>query len=159
MRTAIKINKVVKVIDNEITVLDEAFDYGDGFKGLVGTRFEPISKAFYKQQTTLSAIEEKLQDCVNEDEVPNEYLYLDSGKMSKNPHKRWAKAIKEAGEAEQFMFDTSYSELWGDLREQLGLTEKEAYIFNCTGGGRCFNSDDKFTHNVELEKYLEYEKS
>lgn len=159
MRTAIKINKVVKVIDNEITVLDEAFDYGDGFKGLTGSTFEPITKAFYKQQTTLSAIEDHLRECVNEEEVPDEYLYTDSEtKLSKHPYKRWAKAIKEADEAGQVMFDTSYSNLWDDLREQLGLTETEAYIFNCIGGGRCFKADDKFTHNVELEKYLDYEK-
>lgn len=157
MRTAVKINKVVKVIDNEITVLDEAFDYGDGFKGLTGSTFEPISKAYYKEQTKLSVIEDYLRDCVSEEEVPDRYLYLDSGKISKNPYKHWAKAIKEAGEEDQVMFDTSYSNLWDDLREQLGLSETEAYIFNCSGGGRCFKATDKFTHNVELEKYLEYE--
>ena len=160
MRTTIKINKVVKVVDNEITVLDYAFEYESGMKGLTGSYFEPITKAFYKQQTTLSAIEDRLRDCVNEDEIPDEYLYTDSEtKLSKNPYKRWAKAIKESGEEAEFMFDTSHSDLWDYLREELNLSEDEVYIFNCIGGGRCFKATDKFTHNVELEKYLSYEKS
>src|SRR5690606_23902779 len=54
-------------------------------------------------------------------------------------------------------FDTSYSDMWDYLREELDLSEDEAYIFNCIGGGRCFSADDKFTHNRELEKYLTYE--
>lgn len=152
-----KINKVVKVNGNEITVLEDAFEYSDGFKGLTGTLFEPVSKAYYKEQTKLSAIEDYLRSAVSEEDVPYEYLYLDSGKESKNPYKRWAKAIKEAGE-EEVMFDTSYSGLWDYLREELNLSEDEAYIFNCIGGGRCFSAGDKFTHNTELEKYLIYEK-
>lgn len=36
-------------------------------------------------------------------------------------------------------------------------TKNNTYIFNCIGGGRCFKKDDKFTHNVDLEKYLAYE--
>lgn len=153
----IKINKVVKVEGNTITVLESAFDHGDGFKGLTGYDFEPISKVFYKQQTKLSEVEDYLRSCVRENEVPDEYLYTDSGKISKNPYKRWAKAIKEADEVEQVMFDTSYSELWDYLRDELNLSEEEAYIFNCSGGGRCFTAQDKFTHNKELEKYLIYE--
>ena len=153
----ININKVVKVEDNEITVLDSAFEYEDGFKGLTGSTFEPISKAYYKEQTKLSAIEDYLRSCVSEDDVPEEFLYLDSGKISKNPYKRWAKAIKEGDEEDQVMFDTSYEGLWDYLREELNLSEDEAYIFNCVGGGRCFTAQDKFTHNKELEKYLIYE--
>lgn len=158
-----KINKVVKFEGNTITVLEEAFEYPEGYvkgieRGLVGSLFEPISKARYKEQTKLSTIEDYLRSAFREEDVPYEYLYLDSGKESKNPYKRWAKAIKEAGEEEEVMFDTSYSELWDYLREELNLSEDEAYIFNCVGGGRCFSADDKFTHNRELEKYLIYEK-
>lgn len=153
----ININKVVKVVGNEITILDSAFEYEDGFKGLTGSVFEPISKAYYKEQTKLSEVEDYLRSSVSENDIPNEYLYTDSGKISKNPYKRWAKDIKEADELEQVMFDTSYEGLWDYLREELNLSEEEAYIFNCIGGGRCFTAQDKFTHNKELEKYLIYE--
>lgn len=153
----IYINKVVKVEGNTITVLESAFDDGDGFKGLVGTSFEPISKAQYKERTKLSEVEDYLRSCVSENEVPDKFLYTDSGNISKNPYKRWAKAIKEADELGYVMFDTSYEELWDYLREELNLSEEEAYIFNCIGGGRCFTAQDKFTHNKELEKYLIYE--
>lgn len=155
----ININKVVKVVDNEITVLESAFDHGDGFKGLTGYFFEPISKAQYKEQTKLSEVEDYLRSCVGEADIPNKFLYTDSGKISKNPYKRWAKAIKEADALGHVMFDTSYEELWDYLRDELNLSEEEAYIFNCIGGGRCLTAQDKFTHNKELEKYLEYEKS
>lgn len=154
----ININKVVKVVDNTITLLESAFEYEDGFKGLTGSVFEPISKAYYKERTKLSEVEDYLRSCVGEADIPNEYLYTDSGeRLSKNPYRRWAKAIKEADEVEQVMFDTSYSELWDYLRDELNLSEEEAYIFNCSGGGRCFTAQDKFTHNKELEKYLIYE--
>lgn len=151
-----KINKIVKVEDNVITVLNEAFEYTNGFKGLIGTLFEPISKACYKQQTKLSVIEDYLRNCVDEEGIPLEYREHEKG-YYKNPYKRWAKAIKETGVEGQVMFDTSYSELWDYLREELNLSEDEAYIFNCIGGGRCFSADDKFTHNKELEEYLTYE--
>lgn len=106
MRTSKKINKVVKVVDNEITVLNEAFAYADGFKGLTGSVFQAVSKREFDTE---------------------------------------------------LLFDTSYSDMWDYLREELNLSEDEAYIFNCIGGGRCFRADDKFTHNRELEKYLVYE--
>lgn len=147
MRTAIKINKVVKVIDNEITVLDEAFDYGDGFKGLTGSVFEIISKDYF---------DETLEPYLNDNKETLIYMAENFGDLSREIIE--GVDSSEEGLTELF-FDTSYRGLWDYLREELNLTEKEAYIFNCTGGGRCFNKDDKFTHNVELEKYLEYEKS
>ena len=153
----ININKVVKVEGNTIIVLESVFEYEDGFKGLVGSVFEPISKAQYKERTKLSEVEDYLRSSVSENEVSDKYLYTDSGKISKNPYKRWAKAIKEADELGHVMFDTSYEGLWDYLRDELNLSKKEAYIFNCSGGGRCFTAQDKFTHNKELEKYLIYE--
>ena len=54
------------------------------------------------------------------------------------------------------IFDLSYKELWDYMREELNLSTDEAYIFNCVGVGRCFNKNDKFTHNKELEHLLKY---
>lgn len=50
--------------------------------------------------------------------------------------------------------DDSYSELWDYLREELDLNEDDAYMFNCTGGGRCFDSDFQGNVNVELSKLI-----
>ena len=51
---------------------------------------------------------------------------------------------------DNFVFDTSYNELWEYLREELNLSEDEAYIFNCIGGGRCFGKDFNGNINPEL---------
>lgn len=53
-------------------------------------------------------------------------------------------------EVEGFVFDTSHNELWDYLREELNLSEDEAYIFNCIGGGRCFDKDFNGNINPEL---------
>ena len=53
-------------------------------------------------------------------------------------------------EVKDFVFDTSYNELWEYLREELNLSEDEAYIFNCIGGGRCFDKDFNGNINPEL---------
>lgn len=136
-----KINKVVKVYGNEITVLDEAFEYADGFKGLTGSVFEAVSK---------SEFDDVLEPYLDNDEETFNYL-------SEN----FAEIIEGVDSSEEALtdlfFDTSYSDMWDYLREELNLSEDEAYIFNCIGGGRCFRADDKFTHNRELEKYLTYE--
>lgn len=158
-RKAETFNKIVMVNEyNEITVLQDAFQYEDGFKGLTGSTFYPVSKKEYKERTSLNGITEKLRDCVVEEEIPEHYLLTDKGYKSKNPYKLWAKEIINCGEEEEFAFDTSYCNLWDYIREELNLSEKDAYIFECIGGGRCFNKDDKFTHNKELEYLLkEYE--
>lgn len=148
MRTAIKINKVVKVIDNEITVLSEAFDYGNGFKGLTGSTFDVVTEGEYW---------DRVNELLDEPRALRKYWHDMTGEYLRNYDVINISSSEE--EIKNLLFDTSYSNLWDDLREQLGLTETEAYIFNCSGGGRCFEADDKFTHNVELEKYLDYEKS
>jgi len=58
-------------------------------------------------------------------------------------------AATEEGLTELF-FDLSYNELWDYLREDLNLSQEEAYIFSCVGGGRCFDSDFKGNINPEL---------
>jgi len=52
------------------------------------------------------------------------------------------------------MFDTSYKELWDYMRQELNLNEEEAYIFNCTGGGRCFDKNFQGNINPELSKKI-----
>lgn len=145
MRTRKKINKVVKVVDNEITVLDAAFEYADGFKGLTGTVFQAVSK---------SEFDDILEPYLDNDKETLIYLAENFGEL----YRGMTESVDSSEEAlTDLFFDTSYSDMWDYLREELNLTEDEAYIFNCVGGGRCFRADDKFTHNTELEKYLVYE--
>lgn len=142
-REQIDFNKVVNIAeDGEITVLDYVFDHGNGFKGATGTRFYPVSKKYYNKRTTIAAIAEHLEGCIREDEL-------------KYPsYKSWAKAIKQAGEDGEFMFDQSYSGSWDMLREVSGLNEDEAFIFECTGGGRCFDKNYQGNVNPELSAVI-----
>mgnify|MGYP003428461610 FL=1 len=137
-----KYNKIVNFDEDtkEITVLGGIFKYEDGFKGATGSKFEPVSRDEYEDRT-------------DEDNFV-EYL-IDSGIDLPDNFKRsgfegLAKAMIANDEVKDFVFDTSYNELWEYLREELNLSEDEAYIFNCIGGGRCFDKDFNGNINPEL---------
>lgn len=144
MRTQTNYNKIVNFNKetNEITMLDYIFNHEDGFKGATGTKFEPISKSeFY--------------DTIDP--------YLDNDKelliyMAENWGALTCEMIEGVDSTEEalknFFFDLSYMELWDDLREELNLDENEAYIFNCSGGGRCFDKDFQGNVNTELSELI-----
>ena len=141
-RQETKYNKIVNFDEDtkEIIVLDDIFKYEDGFKGATGSKFEPVSRDEYEDRT-------------DEDNFV-EYL-IGSGIDLPDNFKRsgfegLAKAMIANDEVKDFVFDTSYNELWEYLREELNLSEDEAYIFNCIGGGRCFDKDFNGNINPEL---------
>ena len=143
MKTQTDYYKIVNFDGQEIIVLDYTFDHGDGFKGATGSRFEPVSKASYKEQTRRVNVINFLEGCFTNDELAGKggvnKLYTD---------------IVNNGEVDQIMFDDSYSYLWDYLRETLNLSDKEAYIFTCTGGGRCFDKDFQGNINPELSAII-----
>lgn len=145
MRTQTNYNKIVNFDKetNEITMLGYIFQDGS-FKGATGTRFEPITKSEYKER-------------LKKDNVI-EYL-IDSGIDLPENYKRTGfsglyKAMKQNNELESFIFDTSYSEMWEQIRTELKLSKNDAFIFNCTGGGRCFDKDFQGNVNPELSKLI-----
>ena len=145
MRTQTEYNKIVNYNKEtkEVTVLDYIFKDGS-FKGATGSKFEPVSKDEYEDRT-------------DEDNFV-EYL-IDSGIDLPDNFKRsgfegLAKAMIANDEAENFVFDTSHNELWDYLREELNLSEDEAYIFNCIGGGRCFDKDYQGNYNENLSQLI-----
>ena len=141
MRTQIDYNKVVNFDKEtgEIVVLNYIFNDNGGFKGATGSTFEAVSLSEYNERTDEDNVIEYLIDSGLE--LPKDYL--------RGGFQEMYEAMEASGEIEGFMFDTSHSELWDELREVCGLSEGEAYIFNCTGGGRCFDKD--FTGNVNVE--------
>lgn len=142
MKTQTNYNKIVNFDKetNEIIMLDYIFKHDDGFKGATGTHFEPITKSEYKERMKKeNAIESLIDSGI---ELPENF--------KRGGFNAMYKAMKANDEIESFMFDTSYSELWNYLREELKLSENEAYIFNCTGGGRCFDKDFQGNINPEL---------
>jgi len=144
-RQETKYNKIVNFDKetNEITMLDYIFQHG-GFKGATGTKFEPITKSEYKER-------------MQKDNVI-EYL-VDSGiELPENYKRSWFnglyKAMKQNNELESFIFDTSYSEMWDKIRTDLKLSKNDAFIFNCIGGGRCFDKDFEGNINPELSQII-----
>ena len=147
MRTETKYNKIVNFNKetNEITVLDYTFDntlHGKPFKGATGTKFEVISKQEFD-----NTIEPYLD---NKEELLC-YMADNFGELSSNMIRN-ADASEEA--LKELFFDISYSEMWDELRKELNLSEEEAYIFNCVGGGRCFDKDYQGNYNEELSQLI-----
>lgn len=141
-RNVQEINKVVNVDeDGEITVLQEIFNYDDGCKGATGSRFYPISEGEYEERTTREAIAEFLEGAT---ELYPEY----------DSYEDWADAIIANGEEGEVMFDNSYSNLWDMMREECGLSEEDAYVFDCVGGGRMFDANYQGNVNPELSELI-----
>lgn len=145
-RIEIPINKVVSIETEHgqkvITMIDKVFVHSDGFKGATGTSFEPISETEYNERMD----EDEIIDQLCEMELPDEY--------KRTGAKGLYDAMEVGGELEQFVFDTSYSDQWDQLRKECKLDETQAKIFNCIGGGRCFDKDFKGSRNKELQQII-----
>lgn len=134
----------------EITVLDYVFKHSDDFKGATGTTFSPISKDEY---------DSILDEYLNDPQAVSEYWNDAIGEPLTYDQ---VVAISESEEEVMQLcggLDDSYSEKWDYLREELNLDEDEAYVFTCTGGGRCFDENFQGNVNEELSKIIrKYEK-
>lgn len=152
MKTETKYNKIVNFDKetNEITVLNDIFTYTQEteyktgvesvviMKGATGTKFEIVSEEqFY----------EVIEPYLDDKEELLCYMADNFGELSSDMIRN-ADTSEEA--LKELFFDISYIEIWDELREELNLSEEEAYIFNCVGGGRCFDKDFQGNINPEL---------
>ena len=140
-REEIVYNKVVNIAeDGEITVLDGVFKYSDGFKGATGTRFYAVTE---------DQIQERIGEYEGEDLEFLKHL-ADSGFEINSNIINSIDTSREALIAH--FFDLSYSELWDYLKEE--TDNNNAVIFDCVGGGRCFDKYFQGNHNVELSEII-----
>ena len=130
----------------EITMLDYIFKHSDGFKGATGTKFEPVSKEQYKDELSKDNVIERIIDFGLIEYSHNKDIQW---KMAEVLYKE----MKKAGELESFCYDLSYAEHWDKLRA-FGYPKSKYPIFNCIGGGRCFDKDFKGNVNPELSKLI-----
>lgn len=143
----IKYNKVVNIAeDGEITVLDYVFKYRDSFKGATGSKFEPIT-------------ESKLQEVISDYEGNDKELLIYFAENFGELNRQIIENLDSSREALiELFFDSSHSDLWDYLREEMGETDptSENYpvLFNCIGGGRCFDAKFKGNKNPELSKII-----
>ena len=146
MKNQTDYNKIVNFDkeNGEIEVLDYTFDHGT-FKGATGSRFDIITKSQYddimeEYLSNPSAVSEYWHDATGE------YLsYDDTIAISESEDE----IIRLCGG-----LDDSYRELWDYLREELKLSKQEAYMFNCSGGGRMFDKDYQGNYNEELSEEI-----
>lgn len=138
MREQTDYNLVVNVAeDNEITVLDYVFIHSDSFKGATGSVFYPISTREYEDRKSYNSLKDSYK-----------WLWQEAVASSRTEEglENW---LEEQDFDDDFLFDTSYSGLWDYLRS-FGFPEEDYPIFECVGGGRCFNSDFQGNINPEL---------
>lgn len=140
-------NKIVNFDkeSGEITVLDYIFKHEDGFKGAVGTEFKIITKKSY---------DEILNEYLDNPQAVSEYWKNNIGECL-----TYDEIMEISGSEEEVIklcggLDDSYSELYDYLREELNLSEDEAFTFNCIGGGRCFDKDFEGNVNTELSQLI-----
>lgn len=144
MKTQIDFNKIVDVAeDGEIKVLEYVFTYGDEMRGATGHSFYPVSKSYFKERTKKSEVISFLMDCGIETKTEANAIYSEA---------------KGNDNLDSLVFDTSYSNLWDYLRTELNLSENDAFIFECVGGGRLFDANFDGNFNTELSEIIrEYE--
>lgn len=146
-RKETKYNKVVNFDKEtkEITLLDYTFDdtlHGKPFKGATGTVFEVISKEQF---------DETIEPYLDDDKELLIYMAENFGDLNR----QMIENVDSSEDAlKEMFFDLSYAELWDYLREELNLSEDEAYIFNCSSGGRCFDKDFQGNINPELSQVI-----
>jgi hypothetical protein len=151
MKTTKKETKHSKVVNinkdtNEITLLDYVFNHSDGFKGAVGTKFEPISKSEYKELMSKDNVIDRI--------IGSGILTAPSKELEYDFAEVVYKKMKANKELEEWMFDLSYkNEYWDELRTH-GYPKSKYPIFNCIGGGRCFDNEFEGNVNVELSKII-----
>jgi hypothetical protein len=130
-------NKLVARKGSEFYILEYIFNDDEEFKGAVGSVHVPISREEYDYRTSIEGVAERYED-VWRDMVANdkETRGLDD----------FAKDIINSDGAEA-VFELSSPEIRDQIQSKIGHTEYPA--FECVGGGRCFNYDDKFDEVYE----------
>lgn len=148
MRKSVKLNKILKMRNGEIVVLQELFDYGDGFKGATGCSIAGHSQEYVDDRNEIATVIEYLKDSVDK---PAGYPTF----------REWAKAcIQEAtysGQDFPFQDDSYISEIGADKLNAFLVSEglEEAAAFECVGGGRMFETQDEEAFFLEYGHLLE----
>lgn len=127
-----KYNKLIGRQGDEYIFLDYLFKQGT-FHGATGTRMRPISQGEHSERTDPDNIKDRYEDIWRE--------VVSSGKTTEGLDE-WVDMCIRIDGVNHMAYDTSYwmSEMWGQLRE-IGITEEEYPVIECTGGGRCFDID------------------
>ena len=149
-REFLKINKPVGIKDGSIYFLEEIFKYKDGFKGAVGTVFDPV---------TQSEIDEN-NDLDNATEFHRElWQQAVEGGHTEQSLSDYVEDCLNHQDGEYPGHDNSYSDLHDEAKKHF---DKDVETFHCSGGGRCFNKEllssfDKVIDQSLIDLIKQYE--
>lgn len=141
---------VARTTSGDYVYADYAFKYGKS-KGVVGTRFLPVSAKEHKANMKPLALQNYLKDSWE--------IYCNEVDGFDVPLSRWAKDVY-ASQGSECRYDLSDYETGVKIAEFVTKRRGEKYEFSeCVGGGRCFGND-KYSevYNQDLlDKILKYE--
>lgn len=145
-----KYGKLIGKKGDKYIFLDYVFKDGT-FQGATGTVMRPITKDEYDERTDPGNIQDNYENIWRET--------VHAGRTTEGLED-WIDTCIRIDGVDDVAFDTSYwrGPMWDQLRE-LGYTEEEYPVFECTGGGRCFTStiewDEIYDHKLWklIQKY------
>lgn len=128
-RTATTYNEILgRAEGGSVIVLDEVFDYGDGFKGATGTRFEIASR---------EDVEEAIETENFGGYVSGLWQMEVAEGATESGLSEWVEHYFETEEEKiGYLYDNSYSHLHPAIRKAFDVPEDA--VIHCTGGGRMF---------------------
>lgn len=128
-RTATTYNEVLGRDEHgSVIVLDEVFEYNNGFKGATGTRFEIVSR---------EEVEEAIEPENFEGYVHEIWQMEVSEGVTTAGLEEWTEHHFETDEEKiGYLYDNSYSHLHPAIRKAFDVAEDA--VIHCTEGGRMF---------------------
>ena len=158
-------NQIIGIKDGNLVLLNYIFDNGNDFKGATGAYFEVLSQDEAERLTDDFDGDELWRMAVAAgdttlglDDWTAEYIYackldgLDFPMQDNSYLNELSRALNDL--SEENLEDLHF------YYENCGLSYED-YIFNCVGGGRCFDANDKWDVVFRpdlLEKIMAVEK-
>lgn len=128
-RTATVYNEILGRDEHgSVVVLDEVFEYDNGFKGATGSQFEIVSREEVEEAIKTENFEEYAREIWQEG-VAGGFTELGLGVWIKHYFGTEEEKI-------EYLYDNSYSHMHPAIREAFDVPEDA--VIHCTGGGRMF---------------------
>ena len=163
-----KINQIVGIKDGELYILENAFKYSDGFKGVTGYHMNTITQEYIDDMNDIDALceeynylwreavqagstekglQEFMEDWVNECSFDG-YLFPSDDNSYRYQTEKLIDALPENQKKQ--------------IEKVFGVIGKDFVTWTCSGCGRCFNANDKWNvifrpDLIELIKQYETE--
>lgn len=153
MKAQIDKKQLVGRVGDQYYICDYVFRHGDGFKGATGIVLVPVSEARRDEETDPNGdyTKDRFEDCWRQ--------AVQAGSTTKGLDAYVEEILSIDGD--EAVYDMSGYAYWDMIREAIPELTEEAYpVFECVGGGRCFDKDMKFDevyNQALLDEIAQYE--